>query len=83
MSFWLKQGKHKLGYEARNINGLHNSLQGKKYKGNIALGYSQNVVGLVIKEEKWQSINTEHQKDEFYINFGGKSWWKPRTIARV
>ena len=35
---------------------------GKFYKGNIILGYSQNVVCLVIKKKQGQSINTEHQK---------------------
>ena len=83
MSLWLKQGKHKLGYGFTNINELQNSLQGNKYRGNIALGYIQNSFGLVIKEERWQSINAEHQKYEFYINFGGKAWWKPRTIAKA
>ena len=50
LSLWLKQGKHKLGYGVTNINELENNLQGKNYKGKIALNYSQNFVGLVIKE---------------------------------
>ena len=61
-----------MGYGVTNMNELHNSLQGKRYKGKIALGYIQNVVGLVIKEERWQSINAKHQKDELCINLGGK-----------
>ena len=66
----MKQGKHKLGYGVTNIDELQNNLQGKRYKGKIALSYNQNVVGLVIKEERWQPINDERQKDEFCINLG-------------
>ena len=74
LSLWLKQVKHKLGYGVTNMNELQNSLQGKDCKGNISLSYSQNAFGLVLKEERQQSINTEHQKDELCINCGGKSW---------
>ena len=55
----------------------------KFYKGKVALGYSQIIVCLVIKKDPEQSINTEHLKDEFCINFGKKDWWIPETIARA
>ena len=69
----MKQGKHKLGYGVTNVHELHNSLQVKIYKGKVALGYNQIVVCLVIKIEQEHSINTEHQNDEFCINFRGKA----------
>ena len=55
----------------------------KLYKGKAVLGYSQIEVCLVIKKEQEQSINTEHLKYEFCINFGRKDWWIPETITRV
>ena len=44
------------------------------YEGKVALNYSQIAVFLVIKKEQEHSINTEHIKYEFYINFGKKDW---------
>ena len=79
--WWLKQRKHTLDYGVTNINELKKNLQVKLYKGKVALGYSQIAVCLVIKKEQEQSINTEHLKDEFYINFGEKDWWIPETIV--
>ena len=59
---WLKQGKLTLGYGVTNIHDSHNSLQVKFYKGKVALGYSIEIVCLVIKKKREQSINTEHQE---------------------
>ena len=63
-----------MGYGVTNIHELHNSLQVKIYKGKVALGYSQIEVCPVIKKEQEQSINIEHLKDEFCINFEKKAW---------
>ena len=49
---WNK-ARIKLGYGVTNVNELQNSLQGKRHRGKIALSYSQNAFGLVIKEEIW------------------------------
>ena len=68
---------HKYTYEAQNC------LQVKLYKGKVALSYSQKEVCLVIKKEQEQSINVEHLKDEFCINFGKTDWRIPETIARA
>ena len=51
MCWWLKQSKHTLGYAVTNIHESHNSLQVKFYKGKVALGYTENVIGLVIKKK--------------------------------
>ena len=69
--------------ESQRFYESQNCLQVKFYKGKVALDYSQNVVGLVIKKKEWQSINTDHRKYEFYINFGWKGLWISETIARA
>ena len=71
----MKQSKHTLGYGVTNIHESQNNLQVKFYKGKVAIGYSHNDVGLVVKKKEWQPINTEHRVDEFFINFGWKDWW--------
>ena len=79
----LKEHNHTLGYGVTNIHESHKSLQVKLYKGKVTLGYSQNVVGMVIKKKQWLSINTKHREYEFSINFGKKDWWIPGKIARA
>ena len=69
--------------ESQIIHELQRNLQVKLYKGKVALDYSQIAFCMVIKREQEQSINIEHLKDEFCINFGKKYWWIPETIARV
>ena len=72
MCWWLKQSKNTMGYGVTNIHESQNSLQVKFYKGKVVLGYSKNIVGLLIKKKEWHSINTKHRGDEFCINCGKK-----------
>ena len=52
LSSWLKQSKHTLGYGVTNIHESQNNLQVKFYKGKVALGYSKNIAGLLIKKKE-------------------------------
>ena len=69
--------------ESWGFSESQNRLQVKFYKGKVALEYSKKVVCLVINKKQEQSINKEHLKYEFCINFGKKDWWIPETIARA
>ena len=68
--------------ESQRFYESQNYLQVKLYKGKVALGYSQNVVGLVIKKKKWQSLNTEHQEMNSASTLVGKGLWISETIAK-
>ena len=49
---WLKQSKHTLGYGFTNIHESQNSLQVKFHEGKVAIGYSHNVIGMVINNKE-------------------------------
>ena len=74
MCGWLKQRKHTLGYGVTKILWIIELFAGEilQMQGSILLQSKCCWYG--DKEEKWLSINTEHWKDEFCINFGWKGF---------